>query len=781
MRSQSRIIFLVLASIFLLGVWGQYQLDATNLKENFWNAIYEVLMLYVFGGEWTVVDNLPWQVELARVLAPAATVTGIVLAASEDAWHSKVTPFFISHFYKDHIVIAGLGDKAWHFIQSCEGKYKIVVMEKADNLLVARTRGKGASVIIGDILADNGFKAVNLGRAKHLLTLTDNDGTNVEIALKARDFVRKAQPPNHQLRVHLHVDDIKMSSRLSNYPKFSEDYSVAEISFFSVYDLSARTLLKQYPPEIFAEVFGQKQVHIALYHFGRMAERVLVEATQTCHFVNGSRMRFTVFDPDAKRRKEELHTEHPHLAKLCDITFVSKDVQSQDFIDELPQEVLASITEHVICYPTDAENLSFALTLRELLLKQVGCNAPIMVRMLQSRGLSQLLESNTGGPEVPDGLFPFGMLDEVLGVDCVINEDFDQLARSLHYVYLQTQESDAKPSFHAALQAWNDLSEPARKQSRQEADHYLVKLRAMRCLISNTPDDTFQWEDEEVELQAMMEHNRWRTNKIFTGWQGGQKRIESAKINPLITAWENLSSEERGRNRDRIREVTDVLRVDLGDNVCRELIIGVTGHRSHRLNYDNEKLKGSIEKHLEEIKWSYPDRKLIVMSPLAEGSDRMVARIAMEKFGMALKVLLPLPYELYETDFETYESREEFKELVGKAEMGYYEMPMKFGNCEQLALGLDSDNNEWRNHQYALVGAYIASRSDILIAIYDENPELGTGGTGQVVRWRRENRVDSLYVNDSDFFLLPKMNDLHIISPDPVMEPPKKDLHMRIT
>ncbi|MFT7546739.1 MAG: hypothetical protein ACI9VI_000568, partial [Candidatus Azotimanducaceae bacterium] len=38
-------------------------------------------------------------------------------------------------------------------------------------------------------------------------------------------------------------------------------------------------------------------------------------------------------------------------------------------------------------------------------------NAPIMVRMQQSSGLAQLLESNTGDAEIPDGLYPFGMLN----------------------------------------------------------------------------------------------------------------------------------------------------------------------------------------------------------------------------------------------------------------------------------------------------------------------------------------------------------------------------------
>ncbi len=51
---------------------------------------------------------------------------------------------------------------------------------------------------------------------------------------------------------------------------------------------------------------------------------------------------------------------------------------------------------------------------------------------------------------------------------------------------------------------------------------------------------------------------------------------------------------------------------------------------------------------------------------------------------MGLVVPLPLPYELYQSDFETWESMAEFRELVGKADY-YFELPMRFGTLEELA------------------------------------------------------------------------------------------------
>ena len=144
----------------------------------------------------------------------------------------------------------------------------------------------------------------------------------------------------------------------------------------------------------------------------------------------------------------------------------------------------------------------------------------------------------------------------------------------------------------------------------------------------------------------------------------------------------------------------------------------------------------------------------------------MVARLAMDEFGMSLRVPLPLPYELYQTDFKSSESLTEFKELVGQAER-YFELPMKFGTQEQLAARMDGTPNELRNKQYALAGAYIVERSDEMIAVYDQLPAAGTGGTGQVVNWRRQKEVDPEFTNESDLILRPAMKPVRIIAPSP--------------
>lgn len=136
---------------------------------------------------------------------------------------------------------------------------------------------------------------------------------------------------------------------------------------------------------------------------------------------------------------------------------------------------------------------------------------------------------------------------------------------------------------------------------------------------------------------------------------------------------------------------------------------------------------------------------------------------------MGLVVPLPLPYELYQSDFETWESMAEFRELVGKADY-YFELPMRFGTLEELARKNSGDTNPLRDQQYALVGAYVVERCDELIAVYDGAPAAGEGGTGQVVEWRRQGFVPEAYHIKGSFFSLPEITQPIAIDPMGVQE-----------
>jgi CheY-like chemotaxis protein len=76
------------------------------------------------------------------------------------------------------------------------------------------------------------------------------------------------------------------------------------------------------------------------------------------------------------------------------------------------------------------------------------------------------------------------------------------------------------------------------------------------------------------------------------------------------------------------------------------LLIGVTGHRDLR-PADCPVLERTVRRAIQRIREKCPHTPLIVLSALAEGADRLVARAALD-LGLSLIVPLPMPQAEYE-------------------------------------------------------------------------------------------------------------------------------------
>src|SRR5271169_2926664 len=108
--------------------------------------------------------------------------------------------------------------------------------------------------------------------------------------------------------------------------------------------------------------------------------------------------------------------------------------------------------------------------------------------------------------------------------------------------------------------------------------------------------------------------------------------------------------------------------------------VGVTGHRPNHLgNSERPDLRRQIETILKMVRdaadkisadsaagYVISTPLLRVISPLAEGSDRLVAREAL-KLGFELQCPLPFPRKDYERDFAAPESRKHFHNLIQQA------------------------------------------------------------------------------------------------------------------
>lgn len=173
------------------------------------------------------------------------------------------------------------------------------------------------------------------------------------------------------------------------------------------------------------------------------------------------------------------------------------------------------------------------------------------------------------------------------------------------------------------------------------------------------------------------------------------------------------------------------------------LVIGVTGHRDLRPE-DRAKLEEKVREIFLQLRKDYPATPLILVSALAEGADRLAARVALSPhMGVSLIAPLPMPQDLYELDFESLailetpmgalavesSSREEFRALLERA-IARPELGLAQGNTRESI----AEQGAKRDKQYDLVGKFIARHSQILIALWDGVESKRVGGTASVVQ-----------------------------------------------
>jgi len=158
--------------------------------------------------------------------------------------------------------------------------------------------------------------------------------------------------------------------------------------------------------------------------------------------------------------------------------------------------------------------------------------------------------------------------------------------------------------------------------------------------------------------------------------------------------------------------------------------VAVTGHRKLP---DPAATARDAEKALDLILASLPPAampglRIIVLTALAEGADRIVADRVLARPRSRIEAILPLPETEYCADF-TATSRADFARLLGLADT-VTEMPPAAS----------------REDAYDAAGRYLTDRADVIIAVWNGRRGAGKGGTADVVRYARQARRPMIWI-----------------------------------
>lgn len=162
----------------------------------------------------------------------------------------------------------------------------------------------------------------------------------------------------------------------------------------------------------------------------------------------------------------------------------------------------------------------------------------------------------------------------------------ERLAIALHVHYCRTRRAAGDtPATNPSMKPWRELPGYKRDSNRLAARDVGRKLQAVGCHVRERREGEplFEFEPEEVELIARLEHERWMEEKLGQDWKYGPVRSDREKTNPYLRPWEELAPAERENDLATARGLPGLL-ADGGQQIERDQrdIIGRAIHEEYR-------------------------------------------------------------------------------------------------------------------------------------------------------------------------------------------------------
>ena len=527
-----------------------------------WDNMYLSLQLFVLqsGG---VPGSVGTELQVARFLAPAIAIYTALLALTL-VLHEQII-LFRSKFFKDHIVICGLGRKGMLLANRFreQGERVVVVEQDDNNEFIGECKQHGSIALIGNAADPYMLRRAQVQRANHLISVCGDDGVNAEVVVNARMLV--ANRTGRALSCLIHIVDLQLCDLLRERGVKMGRAGTFRLEFFNVYESGARVLLDQYQPFDRRATEAGHAPHIVVVGIGRMGESMAVNAARRWWDAgnkDGKRLRITLVDREAEDKAQSLLMRYPQLGQTCELITLQIDIKSPgfeqaDFLFDKGGNCDVNII--YVCLDDDSFALSSALALHR---KVRAHNVPIVVRMQNDAGLATLLREEDGIDSYSD-IHAFALLNRTCTPQLLFGGTSETLARAFHEDYVRNERKKGLTHLdNPSMVPWEELPEHLRDSNREAAANIRTKLDAIGCDVTVTSDwdvQPFEFSSEELELMARMEHQRWVEEKLREGWRYGPTRDDARKTHPSLIPWSELSEEEKEKDRNPVRGLPEFL------------------------------------------------------------------------------------------------------------------------------------------------------------------------------------------------------------------------------
>ena len=500
--------------------------------------------------------SVPWTLDVARILAPL--VSSFTAARALTALFRDQIRTVGLRFISDHVVVCGLGDTGISLVRSLRAADRRTVVIECDHLGIhtEQARESGALVIFGDAQDPGVLRRAGVETARHLVATCGADSTNAEIAVKAtRLDLRDRREP---LAIAIHIIDPELCVILRNDELTGPSTGMFTLDFFNTFERGARALLAD---RATSPLSRSPAPHIVVVGAGRLGSTLVVQAAVEWERVarpDAERLRISVVGRSAVERCSRLAAKFSILSR-CRLEAVDVEVGSAAFEDA---EFLADAPSAVyICINDDVLAVGAAMTVRNAL---ADAEIPVVVRLAHATGLGALLGRTLGPGHDRPAVHAFCLLDLTAHAG-ILDGAYERMARAR---CTRRMRNGVRNRIRG-----RDFYRPSKSPTEPRPLTRETNSRALECGLlpkAHRRATVFRFTPAEIELLAMMEHDRWSAWLRDRGYRyGPERRDRSAATrrwlpwrhgrHPHLRTWEDLPEAAREINRASIRDLPDVL------------------------------------------------------------------------------------------------------------------------------------------------------------------------------------------------------------------------------
>jgi len=525
------------------------------------DILYRVLQLF-FLESGAVTPTTPWQLDVARFLAPAVSAYAALLAVLTIFRDQLLKTRLIR--CRDHVIICGLGDKGLHLAEKIQaaGRKVVVVESDPDNGNLAICRDRGMGVLVGNAADPGMLRRARVAQATHVFACCGEDELNADIAIAAERAI--AARTTGALTCIAYIRDIRLCRHLREKELIDRLSSRFTVEYLNIDETGARMILADFPAFDEAHTESDDAPHVLIAGSGHMGATLVTRIVGDWrHARREGRIRITAMRDDARAWRASLLESYPRLERYCrlETSAASGRDAGPDPAPDFTQADLSHVSTAYVCSDDATDAASTAMVLHRHL-RERGRRIPIIVPMLKDGGLTRLLP----GPDDESGAFgnitSLSLYSRCLTADLLDTDTFVVIARAIHEEYRAHRAMAGHLDMtDPAMKPWPELGPKLRKSNIDQAVHISERLRAFGYDIVPLSDweaEYHAFDDDDVAGMAEMEHERWVRDKTADGftYAPGPK---TDKTNPCLVPWTDLPEHEKDKDRQAVRAAPRVL------------------------------------------------------------------------------------------------------------------------------------------------------------------------------------------------------------------------------